>query len=49
LQVAGTRAEGKAIQGVDRALLFVRSRLGGLVFLPSEYLGDSTSKAETQK
>ena len=36
LHVARTRAEGEAIQGVHRALLFVRGRLDGLIFLPGE-------------
>jgi hypothetical protein len=47
--VTGTRAEGEAIQGVYRALLFVRIYDDGLDFLPGEQLRDSGGKAETQK
>jgi hypothetical protein len=36
LHLAGTRAEGEAIQGMHRALLFARTGVCWLVFLPGE-------------
>jgi hypothetical protein len=36
LHVAGTRTEGEAIQGMHRALLFARTGVCWLVFLPGE-------------
>ncbi len=49
LHIAGTGPEGEAIQGVHRALLFVRSCVDGLVLLPGEQLRDGACKAETQE
>jgi hypothetical protein len=36
LHVARTRTKGEAIQGVHRALLFIRIGIRGLVFFPGE-------------
>ena len=49
LNIAGPWTEGKAIERVHRAPLFVRAGVGGLIFLLREQLRNRAGEAQAQQ